>query len=257
MAAGGGGGYALVTATEGGHDGTAPPQHRAALQLRRDQLGLLDALVLVVGSIVGTGVFSTPGVVLAACGSVGFSLAAWAAGGLLACCSSLVYCELGAMIPKAGGDYGYITAAFGPRLAWMWAWGQFTVYKPTSLAVSGQVFGRYLAAALGADGGSDGGGAATTASGESGSAAKLLAAGFIVALTAVNVLPVGQVAKVQTAVTVVAKPLLVLLIVSLAVAFCVAAPATAGRNFAAPFATVRWAGLGPAVMGSLFAYNGW
>ena len=248
------GSYApIATSTEGlegSHSGFNKARQQPRGQLRRD-VSLLDATVMVVGNIIGTGIFSSPGVALAACNSIGFSLLAWVIGGVLATASSLVYSELGAMMPRAGGDYVYISAAFGSRPAFMWAASQFTVYRPTSLAVNGLVFGRYAAALLLPR--SDN----ATAGGESTATEKAFAACFVLALTAFNILPIGLVARTQTVVTVLAKPTLVLGLVALAVAFSVLEPATLSANFEAPFQGARLEGLAPAVFASLYAYNGW
>ena len=77
--------------------------HIAPLGIER--VSLLDATAMAVGSIIGSGIFSAPGVALVETNSVGCSLAAWIVGGVMATMSSLVYCELGAMLPAAGGDY--------------------------------------------------------------------------------------------------------------------------------------------------------
>eukprot|EP01048_Picozoa_sp_COSAG05_P016120 COSAG05_NODE_2035_length_3659_cov_3.394101_4_plen_375_part_00 len=231
----------------------SPPQHpqQPPQQQLRQELTLLDATAIVVGNIVGTGIFSSPGVALEECGSVGFSLVAWAIGGLLATSSSLVYAELGSMMPAAGGDFVYISAAFGSRVAFMWAVGQFTVYRPTSLAVSGLVVGRYTAAMLlphEAD---------ATATGDSSAVEKLIAALFVFLLSAFNVLPVGVVARVQTAVVMLAKPVLVLGLVALAVTFSTRDTAVLRSNFDGAFSDVKIEGLAPSIFASLFAYNGW
>eukprot|EP01052_Picozoa_sp_SAG31_P051339 SAG31_NODE_12145_length_964_cov_1.473988_1_plen_144_part_00 len=80
----------------------------------RKALGVADGVAIVIGIIIGTGIFASPGVVMASSGSVWLGLVAWGIAGTLATASSLVYCELGAMIPQAGGDYNYLDAAFGP-----------------------------------------------------------------------------------------------------------------------------------------------
>ena len=186
-------------------------------QLRRE-VTLVDAVALTVGSIIGSGIFSSPGVALVASGSVGFSLVAWLIGGVMASMSSLVYCELGAMLPSAGGDYVYLTEAFSPRMAFTWAFGQFFVYKPTSLAVSGQIMGRYTAAVL-LPRASD-----RTADGESSLAEKMLAVLFVLCLTGFNILPVGTVVRISTGLQVVCKPALCVAIVCLAIVFAASSP---------------------------------
>ena len=238
----------LANSSGASGDGTVPSRTRQ--QLRRE-VTLLDATAMTIGSIIGSGIFSAPGVALAFSNSVGFSLVAWVIGGVMATMSSLVYCELGAMLPAAGGDYVYLTKAFGPRMAFTWAFGQFFVYKPTSLAVSGQIMGRYTAAVLLAR--SDD----RTADGESSSAEKVLAVLFVLFLTGFNVLPVGTVVRISTGLQVVCKPALCIAIVCLAIAFAAHDPTVLSQNFEGAFSGVDVGGMGPAVFASLFAYNGW
>jgi amino acid transporter len=231
-------------------DGSASGSSAARLQLRRE-VTQLDATAITVGSIIGSGIFSSPGVALAASGSVGFSLLAWLIGGVMASMSSLVYCELGAMLPAAGGDYVYLTKAFGPRMAFTWAFCQFFVYKPTSLAVSGQIMGRYTAAVLLSR--SDD----RTAQGESSWEEKMLAVLFVLCLTGFNVLPIGTVVRISTGVQVVCKPALCIGIVCMAIASTVHDPSVIQGNLHGAFDSVQYDGMGPAIFASLFAYNGW
>ena len=96
-----------------------------------------------VGNMVGSGIFASPGVVLALTNSVGLSLMAWVLGALLAAGSALCYAELSSMMPSAGGDYTYLRAAFGPKVAFMWTWSMFFVIKSGSLAILGVTFATY------------------------------------------------------------------------------------------------------------------
>eukprot|EP01045_Picozoa_sp_COSAG04_P026236 COSAG04_NODE_3605_length_2676_cov_1.456345_1_plen_213_part_00 len=151
--------------------------------LRRD-LSSCDAVAIVVSVIVGSGIFASPGVILSTCGSVGLGLLAWLIAGVLATASSLVYCELGAMLPLAGGDYDYLRAAFGEGVAFSWAFVTFFVQKPASLAIVSMVVGNYfLTSLLGADD--------STIAGESSIRVKIFATAYVVVLTAINVLPIG------------------------------------------------------------------
>ena len=79
-------------------------------------LGLSHATALVIANMVGTGVFTTTGVLLPGLGSPLAVLAVWAVAGLLALCGAAVYAELGAMMPHAGGEYVYLSRAFHPCL---------------------------------------------------------------------------------------------------------------------------------------------
>jgi APA family basic amino acid/polyamine antiporter len=93
----------------------------ATPDLRR-QLGLFSATLLVVGGIIGSGIFFTPAEVARALPSGGWILGAWIAGGCVALAGALTYAELGAMLPEAGGAYVYIRHSFGPLPAFLYGW---------------------------------------------------------------------------------------------------------------------------------------
>ena len=82
-------------------------------------LGAVHAAALVVASMVGTGVFTTTGVLLTSLPSPAVVLVAWALSGVLALCGAAVYAELSAMMPRAGGEYVYVSRAFGPAAGFM------------------------------------------------------------------------------------------------------------------------------------------
>jgi APA family basic amino acid/polyamine antiporter len=85
-------------------------------------LGAVHAAALVVASMVGTGIFTTTGVLLTSLSSAAIVLAAWAISGVLALCGAAVYAELGAMMPRVGGEYVYVSRAFGPVAGFMSGW---------------------------------------------------------------------------------------------------------------------------------------
>src|SRR5690606_23029364 len=91
------------------------------------ELGLADATFLVVSSVIGAGIFFTPGVVAAIVPEPGWFLLAWAAGGGLSIAGALANAELGAMFPRAGGDYVYLREAFHPAVGFLVGWLSFFV----------------------------------------------------------------------------------------------------------------------------------
>ena len=95
-------------------------------ELRRG-LNLWDTTFLVLGLVLGGGIFLTPSSIAQAIPAPNWILAAWLIGGLLSFAGGLVYAELGAMMPQAGGMYLYIREAFGPLPAFLYAWVAYFV----------------------------------------------------------------------------------------------------------------------------------
>lgn len=109
----------------------------------RPTLGLRDAVALTIGIVVGAGIFRTPSLVAGAAGSEAVMLGAWAAGGLISIVGALCYAELASTYPNAGGDYHYLTRAFGKRLGFLYAWARLSVIQTGSIALLAFVFGDY------------------------------------------------------------------------------------------------------------------
>jgi len=101
--------------------------------LNRD-LGVSHAAAVVVGTIIGSGIFLVPAEMMQAVGSARLVYLAWIVGGLLSFFGALTYAELGAMRPQAGGEYVYVRDAYGPLAGFLYAWTWFIVAKPASIA---------------------------------------------------------------------------------------------------------------------------
>jgi APA family basic amino acid/polyamine antiporter len=97
-------------------------------------LGLSPALAIVVGTIIGSGIFLVPAEMMNAVGSSGLVYTAWIVGGLLSLFGAMTYAELGAMMPYAGGEYVYLRGAYGDRAGFLYMWTWFAVAKPASIA---------------------------------------------------------------------------------------------------------------------------
>src|SRR3954470_24017626 len=102
-------------------------------ELARD-LRLSHATAIVVGTIIGSGIFLVPAEMMQAAGSAKLVYLAWLVGGLLSFFGALTYAELGAMKPQAGGEYVYIRDGYGPLPAFLYGWTWFIVAKPASIA---------------------------------------------------------------------------------------------------------------------------
>ncbi len=102
-------------------------------ELVRD-LGPWHAAAIVVGTVIGSGIFLVPAEMMQAVGSSGMVYLAWIVGGVLSFAGALTYAELGAMKPEAGGEYAYIRDAYGPLAGFLNSWTWFAIAKPASIA---------------------------------------------------------------------------------------------------------------------------
>lgn len=195
----------------------------------RREVGPVDAALVTVGAMIGSGIFYTPAEVARATGSTGKSLAAWALGAGLSLLGALTLAEPGAAIAETGGLHGYLRRAFGPATGFVFGWAMLTVLVPSSVAFYAGVTARHLAPLVGV--------------GERAAAVALIAA---VAL--VNVVGVRAAARAQS----VTASIKFLGVAAVAVAaFTVDAPADA--MVARPAAGSVIAAMVPA----LWAYDGW
>jgi APA family basic amino acid/polyamine antiporter len=200
------------------------------------RLGLFSATMVVMGGIIGSGIFLNPAIVAQRVGTTGLTLAAWAVGGAIAALGALVYAELGARRPEAGGNYVYIRDGLGPLPGFLFAWTWVFVVNAGAIAAVAVTFTSYLTATIGA-----------------GAAAGVpIAVTAVVLLTAINCLGVGPGALTLNVFTVLKLGALALLIVA-GMAWlggpAEPGPAPTGRAGGAAFA----AALGPV----LFAVGGW
>src|ERR1700733_3325253 len=115
------------------------PQSSTSTSLNKPQdlprvLGGSHAMAIVVGTIIGSGIFLVPTEMMAAVGSSGLVYLAWVVGGLLSLFGAMTYAELGSMMPYAGGEYVYLRGAYGDRTGFLYMWTWFAVAKPASIA---------------------------------------------------------------------------------------------------------------------------
>lgn len=106
-------------------------------------LSIVGAVGLTIGIVIGAGIFRAPSLVAGFASSPTIVLVAWALGGVVSLIGALVYAELATTYPHAGGDYHYLTRAFGPRLAFLFAWARLAVIQTGSIALLAFVFGDY------------------------------------------------------------------------------------------------------------------
>jgi APA family basic amino acid/polyamine antiporter len=112
------------------------------------RLGVWDASMVVVGGVIGSGIFLTPAAIAQQTSSAAEQLLAWAIGGGIALIGALCYAELGARRPAAGGGYVYLREAFGLVVAFVYGWNLLTVNHSGAIAFVATVFAQYAAAAF-------------------------------------------------------------------------------------------------------------
>jgi APA family basic amino acid/polyamine antiporter len=204
-------------------------------------LGLRDLILLVIGTVIGSGIFIVPGAVLRQVqGSIALAMLVWLAGGVLSLLGALTYGELAARSPKAGGIYIYIRDCFSPLPAFLYGWTLFLVISSGSIATLAVAFSAYLGEIV----------PLTSA------LRKLIAVVMIAIVTVVNVLGTRKSADLQNWTT--AIKVAAILIMSVALLWL-------GRGFSGPGVTL-WpsgvgaslaSGFGLAMIGVLWAYEGW
>lgn len=113
------------------------------IELKRD-LGLWSAVAIVVGTVIGSGIFLVPRTMIQRVGSPGMVFVVWVVGGLLSLAGALSYAELAAAMPEAGGEYVYLREAYGPVWGFLYSWTQMWVAKSGSIATLATGFFYYL-----------------------------------------------------------------------------------------------------------------
>jgi APA family basic amino acid/polyamine antiporter len=203
-------------------------------------LDLNATTALVVGTIIGTGVFLKTARMAQAVGSPLLVLLAWAAAGLLSLAGALSYAELGAMLPNAGGEYVYLRAAYGDMPAFFFGWMRLVIGSSGSIASFGAAFATFLSALIPM----------------SSAGTKAVGVAVILAFSAINCLRVTIGGRVQAILTL-AK---VLAIASIAGGVFFFAPSASWEHLRAPSGVPSWCGFpafGAAMLSALWAFDGW
>jgi amino acid transporter len=221
-------------------------------------LGPLTAVALVVGSVIGSGIFKKPQAVAQNVQHFDLALAAWVLGGVLALLGALALAELGAMLPRAGGNYVYLKEAYGPLWGFLWGWVEFWILRTGSIAALATIFSESLGEILRARyalGATDAPAPEVVVFLVSDWGQRTLTVGVIAFLAVVNALGVRWGGLVQNLTTWVKVGSLVAIGV-LPFALGQANPEYLSQPGPAPKAGTL-VGFGAAVLGVLWAYHGW
>ena len=200
------------------------------------RIGPFDATMLVMGGIIGSGIFANPHEVARELPSAPLLLAAWGAGGVMALLGALVYAELAARQPGVGGQYAYLRDAYHPLAAFLYGWVLLLVVQTGGMAAVALIFARYTGQLLGV-----------------GWPEPVLGLAALVVLTVVNCLGVALGSRVQSALMVLKIGAIAALI---ACGLALVPPAAEGAGgSSAPLPSVF--AFGAAMAPVLFAYGGW
>lgn len=210
-------------------------------------LGPLQSTAMVVGTLIGTGIFFVSSDMIKAVHSIAWIMVAWVVGGFLSLAGALAYAELGALRPQAGGEYVYIRDGLGPLFGFLFGWGMFWIVRPASVATIGAGFAlaaKFLWPAL----------AQPLIPGWTAlSGQHVLGAGVIALVTAINYFGVRYGGNVQAVFT--ALKLLLVAVLTIA-AFAWGQGSWSHMSQSLPGA-VGAGGFAAALVSALWAYDGW
>ncbi|VVD01699.1 large neutral amino acids transporter small subunit 1 [Leptidea sinapis] len=206
------------------------------------KITLFNGVGIIIGTIIGSGIFISPTGVYLYTGSVAASLIIWLVSGLLSTLGALCYAELGTSITRSGGDYAYIYTAFGPLPAFLRMWIALLIIRPTTQAIVALTFGHYVVKPFFPD------------CDPPEDAVKLLAAVCLCVLTAINCISVRYTMRIQDVFT--TSKLLALVVIIISGLYYIGIGHT--ENFNNAFAGEYGAGkIALAFYSGLFAFGGW
>ncbi len=218
----------MSQSSSGPENATLPSAERSA------SLGLFDAICLIIGIVIGSTIFRAPTFIAGAVGSVNELLFVWALGGVLSLIGALCYAELAATYPRSGGDYHYLTKAFGSHMGFLFGWAQLSIVQTSSIGALAFIFADQTVETFRLSAGQG----------------VWLAMGAVVFTTAVNMLGLAYGKTVQNLLTIGKLAGIAVLIVA-GVAYGSADAVEAANNLP------KQSAIGFAMILVLYAYGGW
>lgn len=243
---------AKATAAGGGDEKAAPPKAAAGAMVVKDveagevtlsrALTRIDGMSLICSSIIGSGIFAAPGVLLSNVGGdATLAMIVWVFGSVLAACQGFMFAELATLHPGAGGEYTYLRLAFGDATSFVWSFSQYWVLQPAGRAILGFTIARYFYGGLHPND--------SAANNDNNWVLKLIGVIAMILVTVVNCLKVKFAARVFKG-FVSLKFLLVILMAIFMIIQLSRSTAVIAENFGSPFATASFRNLGPALIGA-------
>lgn len=215
-------------------------------ELRRS-LTFYDGLNVLIGIMIGSGIFASPGLALKRSGSSLLFLMAWLGAGFLVFCSALNYMELAAMMPNAGGDFAFLKRAYGDNAAFTYAWYNFWISKTGSQAIIATIFGEYIAWIIGVGNVGDGN-----------IASKIFAILLTIALAVINCCGIRESANLQNLLTTIKLGLVIFVFIAAVVSGIYDHSNTLIANFSNDNASNGSVfGFFTAMVAALWAFDGW
>jgi APA family basic amino acid/polyamine antiporter len=211
------------------------PENEPALARR---LGVFDVTMIVMGGIIGAGIFVNPSVVAKQVHTPALVLGAWVIGGAIALIGAFVYAELAVLRPRVGGQYAYLRDAYHPMVAFLYGWTLLLVVQTGGMAGAAIIFGRYFGELTGLP-----------------IPEQAVAAITLGLLTAINCFGIRAGSNVQSALMITKLGAIAMLI---GFGWMIVAPAGSGLTTSPATAPANsWQGLAAAMVPVLFAYGGW
>ncbi|MFN8583559.1 MAG: amino acid permease [Gemmatimonadaceae bacterium] len=215
-----------------GESRRAPPLARV--------IGPFSATAIVVGSMIGSGIFRSPAVVADRVGDPMVMLGVWIIGGVLALSGALSLAEVGSALPRTGGLFAFLKEAWGPLPAFLFGWSELVIIRGVSFAAVSITFAEYAYRVLGLD--------------PANPSTRVVAALAMAIVAVVNIIGVRQSTQLVNATAIARAGGLLLLTV---LALSIGLPRTGGHYTTTTSAPVQWSAVGFALVGVLWSYDGW